>query len=214
MIVRLEGTLVATTETSAEIEIEGGITHEVLVAAYLAPSLSPRIGQHVSLFTVEHLEAIGQGSAFIPRLLGFASREHRAIFHLLTTVKGLGSRRVLRVMCIAPEEIARSIAQRDTRALVKLPEIGKKLAEAIVFELGDKIVKAIGPAAGTLPGVAAIEPKSSSLSASAREAVGALVSLGESERDAERMVLRVLEADPDQELAGDAGRLLERALRL
>lgn len=179
---------------SVEVAI-GGITYEVLTPACLIESL--RAGEAVTLFTMQHLEAIGQGSSFVPRLIGFATREHRRLFELLTTVKGLGPKRALRAMVIEPERIARLIAERDTRGLIKLPEVGKKLAETIVLELAEKVGPLLSEAARAGLSARSVELKGAGprLSAEGREAVAGLVALGESEADAVRLVERIERTD-------------------
>jgi Holliday junction resolvasome RuvABC DNA-binding subunit len=199
--------------------------YEVLLPAYLAQRLNEAesVGSPVTLHTLQYLESVNQGSSFIPRLLGFASPHERAFFELLTTVKGLGNKRALRAMALEPGTIARAIAERDTRFLQRLPEIGPKLAELIVHELKSKadpyITESPAHTAAPVPAAPAsqLEPKSpatsnrpkagppsspppSRLPASTpsplppiRQTVDALIALGESPIDAERMVARALD---------------------
>ena len=174
----------------------------------------------VELHTLEYLEGQGQGASFVPRVLGFASRAEREFFELLTSVKGLGPKRGLRVMAVEPGGIARAIAERNARLLQTLPEIGPKLAESIVHELKSKCDAYIG--LGVSKGAPAPEPQAaaateakpsrkparsvngrgsaeprpvppSAPAAPIRAAVDALVALGESPVDAERMVARAID---------------------
>jgi Holliday junction DNA helicase RuvA len=176
------------------------------------------IGQSVEVHTLEYLESQGQGASFVPRVMGFASRPEREFFELLTSVKGLGPKRGLRVMAVEPGVIARAIAERNARLLQTLPEIGPKLAESIVHELKSKCDAYIG--LGVSRGVAAHEPAAAAEvkparrqgrttasrngaeprpaphaapAAPIRAAVDALVALGESPVDAERMVARAMD---------------------
>ncbi len=203
--------LVAVGVSSVEVSIEG-ITYEILTPAYLIESL--RAGEPVKLFTMQYLEGVGQGSSFVPRLIGFATREHRRLFELLTTVKGLGPKRALRAMVIEPEQIARSIAERDTRALIRLPEVGKKLAETIVLELSEKVGSLLSEVERAGLSRASVEYKGlgTRLSPEAREAVAGLVALGETQADALRIVERVM-SDPEGAVETEAKGILARALR-
>lgn len=179
------------------------------------------VGQSVQVHTLEYLESQGQGASFVPRVMGFASRPEREFFELLTSVKGLGPKRGLRVMAVEPGVIARAIAERNARLLQTLPEIGPKLAESIVHELKSRCDSYIG--LGVSRGVAAQEPASAAAAAEVkparrqgrttasrngaeprpaphaapaapiRAAVDALVALGESPVDAERMVARAMD---------------------
>ena len=160
--------------------------------AYLVEQLAERVGQPVTLHTRQYLEAQGQGSSFVPRLVGFASVEDRRFFELFTTVKGLGARRALRAMAQPPAMIAAAIAARDTQALQQLPEIGKRLAETIVAELDGKVSSYLADGIGH----AEVKP-TSPRAASAREAVATLVALGETQGDAQRKVDTALSRDAD-----------------
>lgn len=230
MLTRIRGLLDALEENLATVVPDGmpGIAYEVLLPAYLADAWLGRgaagpagamIGRNVHLFTTEYLESQGQGASFVPRLLGFSSAAERSFFELLTSVKGLGPKRGLRVMAVEPGVIARAIAERNGRMLQTLPEIGPKLAETIVHELKSKcdVYIGLGISKGAAPVIAptsAAEPKptkragkgavSRNGAAAAvevapapvvpiRQTVDALVALGESPVDAERMVARAID---------------------
>ena len=69
MISRLTGTLESLEAAAAHLASpDGSFAREVLIPAYVAPSLAPKIGQTVTLITLEYLEGQGQGTSFIPRL--------------------------------------------------------------------------------------------------------------------------------------------------
>lgn len=189
MIHQVEGTLIGFAGPAAVVHIAGGITLEVLLPACLQRKLSDRISQPVRLLTHCYLEGQGQGASFIPRLIGFESALDRRFFELFTTVKGIGNRKALRAMEIEPAAIARAIAQKDTPALVKLPEIGKRLAETIVAELHGKVEIYLGASdlAEIKPG-AFTPPPLSNLPPQVREAIEALVALGEGRSEAQRIV--------------------------
>ncbi|MCG3122270.1 MAG: Holliday junction ATP-dependent DNA helicase RuvA [Phycisphaerales bacterium] len=193
MIHRVEGVLETVAGMTAIVRMPGGITLEVLVPAYLGRKLEARTaggggpGGTVSFLTHLYLEGQGQGASFIPRLIGFESALDRRFFELFTTVKGIGNRKALRALEVEPAVIARAVAEKDTRALVKLPEIGKRLAETIVAELHGKVDIYLGAAelAELKPGA---EARPSSLPPGQQEAVEALVALGETRADAVRKV--------------------------
>ena len=187
MIHQIEGTLVGISGMSALVRVEGGLTLEVLLPAYLARKLGEQVGKQASFLTHLYLEGQGQGASFIPRLLGFETALDRRFFELFTTVKGIGNRKALRALEVEPAVIARAVAEKDTRALVKLPEIGKRLAETIVAELHGKVEIYLGAAE-----LAELKPTSESpaptLPSAQQEAVEALVALGETRADAVRKV--------------------------
>lgn len=195
MISRLTGKLESLEPSAAYVaSADGSFAREVLIPAYVAPALAAKLGQTVTLITMEYLEGQGQGTSFIPRLIGFQSARDRDFFDLFTTVKGIGNRKALRAMAIEPAQIARAIAERNAAALVKLPEIGKRLAETIIAELSGKVEPYLSEQE-----LRTLEVKSAAVFTTPRlnpvgeEAVAALVALGESRPEAERRVSLALE---------------------
>lgn len=186
-------------ESVAAVELPGsGIELEVLIPKYLAEKLAEKpesgpSGGAISLHSRVVLESTTQGASFVPRLIGFESAKDRAFFEVLTTVKGLGTRRGLRAMTVSPADIARAIAGGDTKALEKLPEIGKRLAQTIVAELSGKVdgyldgseIAALDR--GATPGreVKKREPI-------VEEAIEALMALGDARADAETKIDKAL----------------------
>ncbi len=190
MISRITGVLDAVGGLAAQMSLSGGeLVHEVMVPAYLAPTLVGRIGQSVTLHTLEYLESHNQGASFIPRLIGFERPVDREFFELLTTVKGIGNRKALRALAEEPATIARAIVARDTRALQRLPEIGKRLAETVIAELVGKVDRFVD--AGGRMGEA--KPIPGPLAGPAEEAVAALIALGEGRSEAEARVRSAVE---------------------
>lgn len=201
MIARISGILEQIDDHGALVTLpssgEGmGLAYEVLIPAYLSEHLEAKVGKPITLHTFERLEAQAQGASFVPRIVGFFSTEERRFFALFTTVKGVGMRRALRALVMTPSEVARAITDRDVKALIQMPEIGKRLAETMIAELHGKVDAYLS--ASAIPG----DPRASSLiepgrmaSEPARRAVAALVRLGEHERDAQTLVRRAIEAD-------------------
>lgn len=176
---------------------ESGIALETLVPTTLAEDLADRIGESATLHTQLLFEAHGQGASMTPRLLGFGSASDRRFFQLFTSVKGLGPRKALRALAAPVPVIARSISESDAKSLQRLPEIGKKLAETIIHELRDK-VGAYAAAGATVEGKG---DAARANSAAAEQTIEALVRLGETRVEAERMVADALSHDPSLETA-------------
>lgn len=210
MLTRITGQLESVEGGTAVIALaqgEGSLAYAALVSPWAAGRLGSRIGERVTLHTIELLESPNQGATFTPRLLGFETREDRAFFEALTRVKGLGPRRVLRALAAPTVDIASLIVQRDVKGLTRLPEIGKKLAEAIIAELVEVAPAfALGASGVLAPGAppvrGVIEPRSA-FGAAALQAISALVRLGESRAEAERLVERAVR-DGDEGVAPDA----------
>lgn len=182
------------------------MTYELLVPTFLVETLHSKVDQPVHFITFHYLEGQGQGTHFIPRLIGFITTRQRDFFELFTTVGGIGNRKALRAMAIDPAMIATSIASRDAKSLTHLPEIGKKLAELIIAELHDKVAPFVDP------GFTGIDPKaapSTSLRPSpplgplGDDSIAAVIALGETRADAERLVTRVLSHGGNYRTVGD-----------
>lgn len=212
MIARITGTLLDLEGTTALVELSTGVAHEVMLPTFAAHRVAAGLGQPITLYTIEFLESPNQGSTFIPRLAGFLTRSDRAFFELLTTVQGIGPKKALKVLAMAPANIASAIAEKDAKMLQALPEIGKKMSETIVLELSDKVERFLGGAeAQAAPEIAVMPAKavkakkegaaaapSSKNSAMAqtrqlsRDAVATLVTLGENPVAAVDWVERVM----------------------
>ncbi|MCX5691083.1 MAG: helix-hairpin-helix domain-containing protein [Planctomycetota bacterium] len=190
MIGRLTGTLESLDELSALISVPGGICYEVSVPAFLVPRLEASRGKPVTFITFHYFEGQGQGAWFIPRLIGFLSPQERDFFEVFTTVKGIGNRKALRAMAVEPSAIAAAIAQKNPSALSKLPEIGKRLAETIIAELTGKVDGFLSSQE-----VATMDVKASGAAATpgSDEAILALIALGETRSDAEKLVARAMD---------------------
>ncbi len=189
MISRIEGDLVRAGEEGVELRC-GDVTYGLAVPAADAEGLARRVGERLEFHTLHYLESQGQGSSFVPRLIGFRSVDARAFFEMLTTVKGLGSRKALRALRLPYTTVAEAIARKDVDLLRTLPEIGRRTAETIVAELHGKVDRffELKPTAGS--GDQTGPP------AVIRDAVAALARLGESRQEARRLVERALADDP------------------
>jgi len=73
-------------------------------------------------------------------LYGCATEEELALFHLLTTVTGIGPKGAMSILSeLSPEELLRAIAYEEDGVLAHVPGIGLKTAKKIVFHLKDKV---------------------------------------------------------------------------
>ena len=190
MISRITGQLEQVSSEGALIATGSGLCYEVMVLSCDVERLSRRVGQEVVLHTIHYVEGDPTRGSLIPRLVGFLAEADREFFRVFTTVKGIGIRKALRALARRPAEVAAAIEAKDTKLLVALPEIGKRMAERIITELHGKL----GAYAGELPAGIAEEAK---LPEAALEAVAVLVQLGERRADATALVDRVLAVAPE-----------------
>lgn len=207
MIASIEGEIESVEDGRVSVR-SADLTYDVLVPACDAMRLAASVGDRVRFHTLHYLESHGQGASYWPRLIGFTSREDRAFFELLTTVKGVGNRKALRALQLPIGVVAEAIANGDRSTLQSLPEIGRKLAETIVHELKDKVERFLGAST-----VVEAKPSDAPAARAATEATTILVQLGEQRSTARLLVDRALKADPaistSDELVASALRLRE-----
>jgi Holliday junction DNA helicase RuvA len=74
------------------------------------------------------------------RLIGFATKEERDWFRLLTGVQGVGGKVGLAILsAIEPADLALAIGSGDAAMVARANGVGPKLASRIVNELKDKV---------------------------------------------------------------------------
>jgi len=92
-------------------------------------------GPTVTLYTHLHVREDGL------ILYGFAEQEERALFETLITISGVGPRIALALLStLTVEHIHNAVAREEPDVLTRVPGIGKKLAQKLIFELKDKLV--------------------------------------------------------------------------
>lgn len=73
-------------------------------------------------------------------LYGFESTEDLQLFEVLLTVSGVGPKVALAILStLSPELLKSAIMREETAVLQRVPGIGKKTAERIMFQLRDKL---------------------------------------------------------------------------
>lgn len=197
MIASLTGTVRSLTLDSAVVTV-GGVGLSIQATPTTLAGL--RVGAPANLATslVVREESL--------TLFGFADDEERDAFELLQTVSGVGPRLALAMLAVhTPDQLRRAIAAEDFKALERVPGIGRKGAQRIVLEIGDRL----GPARGGGDGLSAPAAAPAS-EAGSSQVVDALVGLGWATRNAEDAVNDVLEnGHPVSDTAG----LLRAALQ-
>ena len=73
-------------------------------------------------------------------LYGFSDQDERALFETLLKVSGVGPRLALAIIStLTVEHLKNAVAREEPDILTRVPGIGKKLAQKLVFELKDKL---------------------------------------------------------------------------
>lgn len=142
MIQKIRGRIDGVGDDTVTLELDG-IFYEVLIPSGLAEPLrhQAREDHPVTLYTYYYIESSANAASLFPRLVGFTVSSDREFFKLFTTVSGIGVRKALRCLTLPVRDIARSIENKDTTLLKKLPGIGPRMAEKIVAELSGKATR-------------------------------------------------------------------------
>jgi Holliday junction DNA helicase RuvA len=182
MISRLSGIILEKDSASILIDV-GGLGYEVHVSLNSLFD-APDLGEPVTLYT----HFVVREDAH--QLFGFTKLQERDLFRLLIKINGVGPKMAIALLSgVSYDEFIRCVRQGDIGGLVRLPGVGKKIAERLVMEMRDKI-GGISPCS-ELPS-SAIESPISEIS---REAESALLALGYKPHQAAKMMARVPEGE-------------------
>ncbi len=154
---------------------------------------------NISLTTYSAFEGRRQGTLFIHEVIredahllyGFANREERELFLLLTSVSGVGPNTARMILSsFKPGDLIDVIAAGDDATLTTVKGIGNKTAQRIVVDLKSKV----RPVAGLDERRAAATQ--GTRTDTAEEAIAALVMLGFQKNASQKAVEKLLKAEP------------------
>lgn len=155
----------------------------------------------ISLNTYSKIQSLSEIKMYIyhlvkeddEQLFGFFDKEERNLFTLLISVSGVGVNTArMMLSSMSPDEIKEAIVAGDVNKIKSIKGIGLKSAQRLIIELKDKIVKGTGSSGGFLEGLST-NPKR-------EEALGALVMLGFSKANTEKILDKVLKSTPEASL--------------
>ncbi len=203
MIGRLRGILLEKQAPDLLIEV-AGVGYEVqlpLTSFYQLPAT----GEEATIYTHFVVREDAQ------LLYGFINQNERALFRQLIKANGVGPKLALTILSgMTAQQFVRCVQLDDVSTLVKLPGVGKKTAERLVVEMRDRL-KSWGIPANTpvtdamvLQGDDAIFTP---VASAEQDAIGALVSLGYSQLQADKAVQKVKQSNMNSE------ELIKAALR-
>jgi Holliday junction DNA helicase RuvA len=130
MIASIEGRVAATYPDHVVI-VTNGIGYNV----YMPSSALTRTLENETLFVHTHL--IVREDALT--LYGFPTVAERELFEKIITVSGVGPKLALAIMgTLTPDHLRNAVVTEQPDILTRVPGIGKKMAQKIVFELKDK----------------------------------------------------------------------------
>ncbi|HJP85167.1 MAG TPA: Holliday junction branch migration protein RuvA [Gemmatimonadaceae bacterium] len=178
MIGRVRGKLVSKDLDSVEVMTDGGVAYELTIPLNVFEAL-PRIDEDVAL----HTSLVVKEDSW--QLFGFLSVFEKKLFEKLLTANGIGPSLAIGMLsALSATRLTRAIREKDIPTLQSVPRVGRKKAERLILDLGDKL-DGLGEISGTT---------TSPASAAADDAMRALVSLGYSSGDAERGVRAAVDA--------------------
>lgn len=147
MIASISGTIQKRNNDNIIINV-GGIGVRVFVPRTVLEDVGA-IGRAISLST--HLIVRETDLA----LYGFKHEDELTLFEVLLGVNGVGPKVALSILStLSPELLKSAILREETSILQRVPGIGKKTAERIMFQLRDKLDFAMGDSAAAVPLVA------------------------------------------------------------
>lgn len=121
-------------------------------------------------------------------LFGFYDVSERALFKLLISVSGIGANTArMMLSTLSPHELQNAILTDNVNTIKSVKGIGLKTAQRVIIELKDKIVKSEDT----------VEIPLGKTGNAKNEALQALVMLGFSKSDVNRVIDKVLTKEPD-----------------
>ncbi len=161
----------------------------------------PETGQPITL----HIHTNVKEDAI--NLFGFNTVQERDFFQLMISVSGIGPKVAMNILSgISAPELLNAISGGNVNKLVRIPGVGKKMAERLILELKEKVLKKIMleavPAAGVQSRVDDILME---------DVLSALVNLGYKSNIARDALDKVLRSS-EEELGMD--KLLKKTLKI
>jgi Holliday junction DNA helicase RuvA len=137
---RITGRLITLDDTEASIDV-GAFEYAVYVPQFVQRQLQTRIGEEISLRTIEYFEGNPQKGRLTPRLIGFTSDAEREFFELICSVDGVGVKKTLKAMVRPVRDVAEAIVEKDAERLTMLPGIGPAVADRVIAKLHRKMTR-------------------------------------------------------------------------
>lgn len=136
MISGLRGTVNRFGASSVYLET-GGVEYEIHVSLNVFDSLS-KLDKKKEVFLYVHHQFLQDDQ----RLFGFLNQNQKDFFKAIQNVKGLGSSLALSILShLSPRELLNYCENKDIQSLTKIPRVGNRTAEMLVFEVNRNIVR-------------------------------------------------------------------------
>jgi len=140
-------------------------------------------------------------------LFGFYTVQERDLFQLMISVSGIGPKMSMNILSgISAQELLRAISGGNVGKLVNIPGVGKKMAERLILELKEKVIKKM-----MMKEMPAADDQHQAGEIIIEDALSALVNLGYKSNVAKDALDKVLRAS-EEELGMD--QLLKKTLKI
>ena len=154
----------------------------------------------ISLQTYAMLEGKSQAKVFVQSVVntrdggsveyGFANKDERALFQLITSVSGMGAASARMVLSsFSAEEFRQAVLAENVHLIKSVKGLGLKTAQRLILELKDKIADGGGSDSGALFTVASNEVVD--------EASSALIMLGFNKANVQKAIQQILKQQPN-----------------
>jgi Holliday junction DNA helicase RuvA len=182
MITHIQGKLVEKNPTDVVIDCNG-VGYLLNISLHTFSQIPDQ--ENLKLYT--HLQVKEDSHT----LFGFSSLSEREMFKLLISVSGIGAN-IARTMLssLAPKQIREGIATNDVALIQSIKGIGAKTAQRVILDLKDKVLKIYD----------IDEEFVSQNNTSKDEALSALDVLGFNKKQAERVVDKIILAQPEADV--------------
>lgn len=128
----------------------------------------PEPGQNITLHIHTNVKQDGIN------LFGFYTDQERDLFQLMISVSGIGPKIAMNILSgIAARDLMTAISGGHVGKLVNIPGVGKKMAERLILELKEKVIKKM-----TLDQTAEADVQSSADDLIKEDVLSALINLG------------------------------------
>ena len=182
MITHIEGKLVEKNPTDVVIDCNG-VGYFINISLHTFSQIPDQ--EHLRLYTYLQVREDSQS------LYGFSSIVEREIFKLLISVSGIGTNTARTMLSsLTPDQVKEGIAGGDVALIQSVKGIGVKTAQRVIIDLKDKVLKVYG-----------IDELSSIPNNTHKdEALSALDVLGFNKKQSEKVVDKILQAQPDAQV--------------
>ena len=179
MITHIKGKLVEKNPTDVVIDCNG-VGYLLNISLNTFSQIPEQ--ENIQLFT--HLQVKEDSHS----LYGFVTKGEREVFRLLISVSGIGTNTARTMLSsLTPKQIREGIATEDVVLIQSIKGIGLKTAQRVIIDLKDKIIK-----------IYDIDEVSVNRSNTNKdEALSALEVLGFAKKQAERVVDKIVVAQPE-----------------